>query len=651
MLMGPMESWAQQTAPPISRQAANVQPPAALPSVALPGLNNEALLARDARDQTPGPLRFAEPHSTQIRPSTHGTWETLVDGRRLWRVRIASPGAESINLGFSRYRMPTGGQLFVYAPDYDPSYGPFTAADNEAHGELWTPLIPGDEVIIEAVLPANETTQLDLILGRVNHGYRSLESLKARTLSGSCNVDVACPEGDDWRAQIQSVGAYSLGGSLFCSGAVVNNSAEDQTPYFLTANHCGVTENNAASMVVYWNFKHSTCRPVGNAGGRGDGTLDQFNTGAIHRAGYSGESADIPGGPDFTLVELDDAIDPTFNVFYAGWDRADVAPPMAVTIHHPRGQEKRISFENDPTTVTSYLRSDSLSGPTHLRVGNWDVGTTEPGSSGSPLFNVDQQIVGILSGGFAACGNNEPDWYGRLAVAWTGGGTPSTRLRDWLDPLGTNPVALEGNDFQADVIPPAPITDLGVSSVQQNGITLAWTATGDDGTEGTANRYELRFARTPIRTLDDFAAATPVANPPTPQSAGTMESFTVTNLDPETPYYFALVVVDDAANESALAATTRNAVILEDRFVLQSAYPNPFRDQATLRFAVEDNQSVQAILYNALGQRVQTLYDRRPPVNSLQSIRVTAAGLVSGTYYVLLRGETFSTSSPLVLVR
>jgi hypothetical protein len=51
-----------------------------------------------------------------------------------------------------------------------------------------------------------------------------------------------------------------------------------------------------------------------------------------------------------------------------------------------------------------------------------------------------------LSGGYAACSNNEPDWYGRLARHWTGGGTPETRLADWLDPLATGALFLDGKD-------------------------------------------------------------------------------------------------------------------------------------------------------------------------------------------------------------
>ncbi|MFQ5495882.1 MAG: fibronectin type III domain-containing protein, partial [Phycisphaerae bacterium] len=64
-------------------------------------------------------------------------------------------------------------------------------------------------------------------------------------------------------------------------------------------------------------------------------------------------------------------------------------------------------------------------------------------SSGSPLFDQNHRIVGQLHGGFAACGNNDSDWYGRFSVSWNGGGTPSSRLRDWLDAAGTGAMTVD----------------------------------------------------------------------------------------------------------------------------------------------------------------------------------------------------------------
>ena len=76
----------------------------------------------------------------------------------------------------------------------------------------------------------------------------------------------------------------------------------------------------------------------------------------------------------------------------------------------------------------------------------WEIGVTEGGSSGSPLFNQNGHIIGELFAGQAACNglsdNNDFDIYGRFATAWDGA-TSSTRLKDWLDPLNLNPPTLD----------------------------------------------------------------------------------------------------------------------------------------------------------------------------------------------------------------
>ena len=419
-------------------------PLATVERLIMPPVSNEALLAEDEAAAGPGvPLRFALPQPVKLGPDDAGQWQTLADGRELWRLRVHSAGAVSLNFGFSHFLMPEGGTLTVYRPDRRQAIRPFTAADNEDHGELWTPILPGDEGVLEVLLPAGGRRYLDLELVHVGHGYRAFGPHfdKLAEKSGACNVDVICPEGDDWRDEIRSVAVIGTGGSTFCTGFLVNNTAQDLTPYFMTANHCGIGPGNAASLVVYWNYENSTCRPPGSpeSGGPGDGTLDQFQTGSFYRASYSPS--------DFTLVELDDDPDPAWNVHWAGWDATSNDFPGAIGIHHPNTDEKRISFENDATTTTSYLGTSVPGDGTHVRVIDWDLGTTEPGSSGSPLFNPDHRVVGQLHGGFAACGNDESDWYGRMSMSWTGGGSAATRLVDWLDPTASGVLTLDGRDM------------------------------------------------------------------------------------------------------------------------------------------------------------------------------------------------------------
>jgi hypothetical protein len=416
--------------------------------IQLPGFHNQQLLDRDAAQRAragaldPIPLQFAEPITlTNVSAQTHGLWSTS-GTRQTWQLEITSPGALSLNLGLN-YHMPEGGRLVIYPHGQPLQQVVFTANDNEPHGQLWTPIINGDHLIMAVTLPKGVTPeQLQLEIIQANHGYRDL-SQPVPEKSGSCNVDVVCPVAAPWQDQVQSVGVYSVGGTSLCTGALVNNTAQDFTPYFLSANHCGVNSGNAASVVVYWNHQNSICRQPGSpdSSGPGDGQFNQFNSGAIYRAGFLTS--------DFALIELDDPIQPDHQPFFAGWDRTNIAPVSAVAIHHPQAQEKRISFENDPTSVEGY---GGAGGNSHVKVPDWDLGTTEPGSSGSPLFNPAGQIIGQLHGGSAACGNDLSDWYGRLYTSWIGGGTTETGLATWLDPLGLGSPAIDGTEYGSGAV-------------------------------------------------------------------------------------------------------------------------------------------------------------------------------------------------------
>jgi hypothetical protein len=377
------------------------------------------LASEDAEREAAGLApRYAIPHEVRITPGEAGLWESIDADTMLWRFRTVAPGAYSLNLGFTRYFMPPGGQLTIYSADSGQVVRPFTAADNEDHGELWTPVVLTHDLIVEVTIPSDAMDQLELELTQIGYGYRGFGHAP-QPRSGSCNIDVVCPQGNPWRNEIATVGVISTGGSLFCSGFMVNNTSDDRTPYFMTAGHCGIRSGNAPSLVVYWNYETTTC------GGPRDGSLSDFQTGSFFRSTYSPS--------DFTLVELDDDPSPAWGVCFAGWDRGSGDAQSAVGIHHPSTDEKAISFENDPTQTTSLGGFTVPGDGTHVRVIDWDAGTTEPGSSGSPLFNQDYRVVGQLHGGAAACGNDLSDWYGRFSVSWNGGGTSSTRLRDWLD--------------------------------------------------------------------------------------------------------------------------------------------------------------------------------------------------------------------------
>lgn len=408
-----------------------VAPAARLAAVVAVPLDVAAARAEDAAREANGlPPRFAIGESTWLTPANSGTWESLDQRHDLWRTRLSAPGALSLNLGFTGFHLPKGARLSIYPVDVK---GPqdargfltFTTRDNEDHGELWTPVILGSDIVVELVLPRSERDNIRLELTAINQGYRYFgEDLAGQGVdkAGTCNVDVVCTEGDGWRLEINSVGVISTGGTTFCTGSMLNNTAQDGTPYFLTANHCSINAGNAASLVVYWNFQSANC------GDQGGGVLNQFMTGSTFLAASATS--------DFTLVLMDDPVDPAHDVSFAGWDHTSANPTSATAIHHPNTDEKSISFEFDPTTTTTYLQSAVPGDGSHIRITDWDVGTTEPGSSGSPLFDQNHHVVGQLHGGYAACGNNESDWYGRLSVSWP-------QIATYLDPLGTGVTALD----------------------------------------------------------------------------------------------------------------------------------------------------------------------------------------------------------------
>jgi hypothetical protein len=451
----------------------------ALKTIEIPSIDRDAVALEDeARARAGLAPRYAIPTPVSITPHASGDWEDIGLGERLWRLRIRSVGAVSINLGFGQYFMPKASKLLVYAADGSYVVGPFTADDNADHGELWTPVILSDDIVVELTIPTKEVGNLKLELSSINVGYRGFGEILSRN-PGYCNNDVVCPIADGWRDEIPSVAVISTGGSLFCTGFMVNNTAEDGTPYFMTANHCGINSGNAASLVAYWNYESEDC------GDLGGGSLSEYQTGSYFRASYSTS--------DFTLVEMDSDPDPSYGVTFAGWDHSGANATSAVGIHQPDASVKCISFEDDATQTTSYLGTSSPGDGSHVRVVDWDSGTTEPGSSGSPLFDQNHHVIGQLHGGYAACGNDDSDYYGRFSMSWTGGGTSSSRLSNWLDPTGSGATSVDTYVPGATGIRVTPSSDFASSGDAGGPFTPSQTIytvenLGDSGLDYSVNK-------------------------------------------------------------------------------------------------------------------------------------------------------------------
>ena len=396
--------------------------------IELPAINREALAAEDAvTDKIKDiPWRFGVENEVNITPSTHGYWTTEGD-ENVWRVAITGEDATCISLRFSEFNLEKGAYLFIWSPITNQFIGRFDHRNVKEWGGLATGVITGPEVIVELHQPISRGLTAPITIDQAVYGYRSLlsyaEDVAAQFRgpfgnSGACNINVNCPEGAPWQTESRSVAIIVEGGWGACTGALINNTANDGTPYFLTANHC---LGNPGNWVFYFNHESATC----------NGT-----TGPTNQSVSGATTLVSNGSSDFALLELSSVPPASFNVQYAGFDASGNTPESAVGIHHPGGDIKKICFEEDSPYATN------AAGAAVWYINQWEDGVTEPGSSGSPLFDHNHRIIGQLYGGAAACNgsvnNGQHDYYGRLDVSWGNGAS------QYLDPTGGNTMVWDG---------------------------------------------------------------------------------------------------------------------------------------------------------------------------------------------------------------
>ena len=398
-----------------------------LNSYKLPSIDVQNLLYEDAQETKENGNRIGVPFEVNLNLQNSGTWEYLHDGSRIWRLKIESSEALHLSVDYDNLYLPVGSELYIYSSNKKDIRGAYTSENNREDGFFLSYLIQGSSCVIEYYEPKEVYNQGSLKLKRIYFGYKGPDDFGD---ADTCNNNINCPIGIDWQIDKKSQ-ALSIFGSITglrnCSGAMVNNVREDGMPYYLTARHC--LTGTEDTWTFLYNYESPTCVNI-------DGSLTDWVLGS------SVIATDAPS--DFALLLLDESPPVTYDVYYSGWDARDTIKDSVVCIHHPRGDVKKISFDYDSIATGVYGSSPPLS---HWEVKDWDDGTTEPSSSGSPLFDKYHHIIGQLHGGTAACGNNNPDFYGKFSYSWNNGGSPSERLDFWLDPDSLGVMVLDGNDF------------------------------------------------------------------------------------------------------------------------------------------------------------------------------------------------------------
>lgn len=412
----------------------------------MPAVDADAQMIQDEQNRIGGidkVFRFGVEHVVNTNILSEAFKQTLPNGDVVYQYGINCPEAVSINLIFNQFELASGAKLYLVANDGKSYSGAYTTLNNNAAKILGTELVYDQKAIIELVEPKAVVGQSILNLGTVIHGYRSLDELAEKALgtSGDCNVDVNCPIGTGWENQ-RNASALVVSGGAGCSGSLVNNTTGTIIPNYLTANHCGTANTGAWVFRFRWErtAANAICAAANNNSNNGPTNLTI--TGCVLRANNSSS--------DFILVELNTAPDPSWGIYYNGWDNSDeLTVTQGTGIHHPDGDIKKICRENDaPTQQVTPFNGNANTNVWYIA--NWDSGVTEPGSSGSPLFDQNHRTIGVLSGGASACSgavdNNQYDIYGRFGTAWDLGTTPATRLKEWLDPSNSGVTFIDGVD-------------------------------------------------------------------------------------------------------------------------------------------------------------------------------------------------------------
>ena len=378
-----------------------------------------------------------------VAPLALGAVRGTADGGFVWSAAVTSPGAAGIRLHITGLDLPRGAGLYVYNQNGH-AFGPYTGRGPLGTGELHTHTVFGDQLLLQLrggdrPVPAFTIEQIGVMGARfrapryspdggdVAGAIRNVQGAFCAGINADCVENAACQS-----SSVVNTAKDAVAGMLFLSGGnyyictgglIADTDSSSVIPYFLTANHCVGSSGEASSLETYFDYETTCSNP--------DCDQSVYNT-TGHTVGATILSTSSTS--DYTLMRLSSTpTTPDGVATYLGFSTTAIANSNGASLYrisHPAGSPQAYSehrVDTSKPTCRSWPR------------GNWiyshdTYGSTEGGSSGSPVVNSSGQVVGQLSGG---CGLNPSDSCDDTNATVDGAfAAYYSKVATWLNPTG-----------------------------------------------------------------------------------------------------------------------------------------------------------------------------------------------------------------------
>jgi len=138
------------------------------------------------------------------------------------------------------------------------------------------------------------------------------------------------------------------------------------------------------------------------------------------------------------------------------------------------------------------------------------------------------------------------------------------------------------------------------------------------------------------------------------ESYGEPYVYTDQNCDPSTSSSSRLANFnEDSKDNETLNQDTIpvNAKELNVSDIISSIYPNPFSDNTTIEYTLQENSPVKLNVYNVYGQLLTVLADEQHQPKGNYRINFNAAQLKAGAYYYTLITKSIFESKKILIIK